>query len=404
MQTGKTARRFRHTLTWLAALVMAGTLTVPACADEYIVYVGGYTDPPSASQGIYAERFDTATGALRPIGLNPTGLAVKTVNPSYLSGTPDGRTLYAGNWQTSAIAAGGLDTVSAFRIDRKTGALSLLNMVSAGGALPNEVMVDPSGKVLVVANYGAHAQKQHNASVAASRIKADGSLGEPFFTDNHPDEPISKRQTGSHVHGIAFSKDGRHIFIADLGLDRVYTYDFDPAKPGIAPASPAFVHVAAGSGPRRLAVSPDGRFLYCNEQDNSKVTVFRIDHGRLKQIQELSTLPPAFKGRNATAEIVLDRQGRHLYVSNRGSDDIATYQVDPATGMLTRLGNVPAGGKSPRNMAFDPTGAFLFVANQMSGNVVVFRHDPNSGGLTATGRTMTVPQAGGVFFVKAEKR
>ena len=384
----------------LLLLVLAEILAVtPAVAENFIVYAGSYTDSPSTSKGIYAARFETGSGKIEPIGL-----VAKTVNPAFLSGTADGRFLYAVNWQTPAVAAGGLDTVSAYRIDRNTAALHLLNTVSAGGALPNQDLVDPSGRVLIVANYGAHAKGRHNAGMSAMKIAADGRLTQPFFVDVHPDTSVSGAEVASHVHGIAFSKDNRYVFIADLGLDRIYTYRFDAAKPSLAQAAPAYVQVAPHSGPRRLVLSADGKFLYCNQQDSSKVIAFRIDDGRLRKIQELSTLPKDYKGRNATAEIAIGGQGHYLYVSNRGADSIAVYQIDTATGALTWRQSVPSRGKSPRNMTFDPTGAYLFVANQASNNVVVFRCDPKTGRITPTNQVLDVPQAASIFFVKAGQK
>jgi len=378
---------------WVAGV----TWPASAAAQNFIVYIGSYTDAPSTSKGIYAARFDSGSGRLTPIGP-----VVQTTNPAFLTGTPDGRFVYAVNWQTPAVAQGGLDTVSAFAVDRRTGALTTLDKVSAGGALPNQALVDPSGEVLVVANYGAHAVSPHNAGIAAMRIGPDGKLAEPFYIDIHPNEPISAHQTSAHTHGIAFDKGNRHVFIADLGLDRIYTYDFDAHKPLLAHASPAFIHVPPGSGPRRLVVSSNGNFLYCNYQDSSKVGVFQIESGHLKKIQEISTLPDGYKGRNATAEIAIDHAGRHLYVSNRGADTVAVYGIDGASGTLTHLEDVSSLGKSPRNITFDPTGTFLFVANQASNNLVVFRQDRKTGHLTPVGQTMNVPQVANVFFVKAE--
>lgn len=392
------------------ALLLATACAAPAAAENYIVYVGSYTDGDAGGKGIYAARFDSESGALTPIGPVAT-----TINPAYLTGSKDGRFLYAVNWQTPAVADNKPDTITAFSVDRKTGALSQLNQVSAGGALPNEALVDPSGKVLIAANYGSGVRDKHNAGIAGMKILPDGKLSEPFYVDIHPNDAIATPPTpraggrggdpmanfGAHTHGIAFSTDNKYLFIADLGLDRVYTYNFDAAKPAISQANPPFVHVSANAGPRRLVVSPDGKFLYCNHQDDGKVSVFQIGAGgALKEIQLIGTEPDDYTGRAGTAEIVIDRPGKFLYVSNRGNDTIAVYSIDAATGMLKRLENVASIGKSPRNMTLDPTGNFIFVANQSSGDMRVFKMDHQNGHLTPTGASMPVPQAAGVFVVK----
>jgi 6-phosphogluconolactonase len=169
----------------------------------------------------------------------------------------------------------------------------------------------------------------------------------------------------------------------------------------MAPFDPPYVNVAAGSGPRRLQLNPNGKFLYVNHETDSKVSVFRVDGGNLKEIQQISTLPAGFAGRNSTAEIAIDKAGRYLYVSNRGHDSIAVYRVDPASGMLTALEWVPSRGKMPRNIMFDATGEYLFAANQGSGNIVIFKQNPQTGHLTPAGQDLKMDQPGSLAFAKA---
>jgi 6-phosphogluconolactonase len=381
-----------------AALFVFAVVTMASGADgDYFVYVGSYTDAPSKARGIYAWRLTPSTGATAPLGL-----VAETINPAYVVATPDGRFLYATNWQTPDAAKG--DTVSAYAIDGKTGALKFLNKASAGGGLPNQVIVDPHGKIAVVTNYGFRGTDpdRNNSSFAAMPVEADGKLGEPFYVDHHAGPALSPRQTtGAHTHGVVFTRDDRFAFVAELGLDRVYSYRIDASKPSITPIDPPFVTVASGSGPRRLALSPNEKFLYVNHETTSKVSVFAVDAGHLKEIQQVSTLPPDFSGRNSTAEIQIDQSGRFLYVSNRGADTIAVYAADPATGMLSVREFAPSLGRTPRNITIDPTGVYLFVANQNSNNVVIFRRDKQTGHLSAIGAPLQVDQPGSVCLVKS---
>ena len=380
------------------SLALACVLTTLAAgADpDYFAYVGSYTDAPSTAKGIYAWRFAPSTGTLTSIGL-----VAETVNPAYVEATPDGRFLYAANWQTADAAKA--DTVSAYAINGKTGALTFLNKMTAGGGLPNQVIVDPRGKMAVVTNFGFHDNPvdRNNSSLAALPIEADGRLGPPFYVDHHTGPATSPHQaTGAHTHGVAFTKDDRFAFVAELGLDRVYSYRVDASKPAMMPSDPPFVSVNDGAGPRRLVLGPNDRFLYVNHQDDSKVSVFAVDGEHLQEIQQVSTLPAGFAGRNTTAEIQIDQAGRFLYVSNRGADSIAVYAVDPAKGTLTLREFVPSLGKSPRNITIDPTGRYLFAANQNSDNVVVFRLDSQTGHLTPAAHPLQMGQPGSVFFVK----
>ena len=383
----------------LCTAFLAAVVDRASAADaHYLIYVGSYTDSPSHSKGIYAWRFDPSSGKLASLGL-----VAETVNPAYVSATPDGRFLYAVNWQTPDAATG--DTVSAYSIDKNTGALTFLNKSSAGGGLPNQVIVDPQSKLVMVTNYGFHGNdsEHNNSSLAALPIQPDGKLGAPFFVDHHTGPPLSARQTtGAHTHGVVFTKDDRFAFVAELGLDRVYTYQVDPSKRAVRAADPPFISTSAGSGPRRLVLSPDEKFLYVNHETDSKVSVFAVDRGALKEIQQISTLPADFKGRNTTAEIQLDKAGRFLYVSNRGAHSIAVYAVDPAQGTLTLREFIPSLGQSPRNISIDPTGRYFFAANQFSNNVVIFTIDPQTGHLTPTGDQLPIDQPASMFLVKSE--
>jgi 6-phosphogluconolactonase len=381
----------------LTAFVLATVAEAAAAEGDYLVYVGSYTDAASNSRGIYAWRFEPSSGKVTSLGL-----VAEAVNPAYVCATPDGRFLYAVNWQTPEAAKG--DTVTAYSINKNTGALTFLNTVSAGGGLPNQVIVDPQGKFAMVTNYGFHGTEpdHNNSSLAALPIQADGSLGHPFYVDHHTGPALSPRQTtGAHTHGVIFTKDDRLAFVAELGLDRVYTYYVDAAKPTVTTADRPFVSMSAGSGPRRLALSPDEKFLYVNHETDSKVSAFAVDRGVLKEIQQISTLPPDFTGRNSTAEIQMDTAGRFLYVSNRGADSIAVYAVDPGKGRLTLRELVPALGQSPRNITIDPTGRYLFAANQYSNNVVIFSVDAQTGHLTPTGQQLHMDQPASVFLVKS---
>jgi len=363
----------------MAALLAMLLAPLPALAAGDIMYVGAYT--AGTSKGIYAWTLDAKTGALSPLGL-----VAETRQPAHLWIAPDRKSLYAVNWEKE----GG---VSAFRIDRASGALTFLNKTSSHGAQPNQVVVDPSGRVAVTVNYT-------DGVLAAYKLEPDGKLGEVFYVEKHSGTPLSSGQPGPKQHGIQFSRDDRFLFVTDLGLDRVYSYRFDAVAPSITPFAPPYVSTHAGAGPRRIQMSPDGRFLYVDHETDSEVEVFAVDGGRLTSIQTLPTVPAEARARNSTAEIVISNDGRHLYVANRGHDSIAVFAVDRKTGKLTWRENVPSGGRTPRNIRFDPGGRWFFAANENGGNVTEFRADPATGHLTPTGVQVPIDTPGGIIFLK----
>src|SRR5436190_2384946 len=294
-------------------LLAALLLSLPAQAAQYILYAGSYT--AGTSKGIYAWIFDSQDGKIAPLGL-----MAQSPQAAHLWIAPNGKTLYTVNWENQ----GG---VSAYRIDPKTGALTFLNKTSSHGAQPNQVVVDPSGTVAVTVNYTS-------GSLAAYKLEPDGKLGEAFYVDQHTGKPLSPKQPGPKQHGIQFSRDNKFMYIADLGLDRVYSYHFDAKTPSITPCATPYVNTHAGAGPRRVQMSPDGKFLYVDHETDSEVGVYTIDGCTLKEIQVTGTVPEDAKAHNTTAEIIIADDGRHLYVGNRGHDSVAIFTIDPKTGMV----------------------------------------------------------------------
>jgi len=360
-----------------------------SATDDFLVFVGTYTR--QASKGIYAFRFRPATGKLTSIGL-----AAETDNPSFLAVHPNHRFLYAVN-EISTFEGQSAGSVSSFSIDGKTGKLTPINKTTTRGTIPAHLVVDQTGKSLVVANYGS-------GSVAAFPLNADGSIAPASAFIQHTGSSTGPRQKGPHAHAVTLSPDNRFVFVPDLGLDQILSYRLDPARATLTPNDPPFTPVTQGSGPRHFTFHPNGQSAYSLSEMGSLVTAFAYNQatGALKSLQTISTLPKDFTGTNNSAELEVHPNGKFLYASNRGHDSIAVFAIDPRTHMLTFVEHVPTQGKMPRNFAIDPTGAYLLAANQDTNNIVVFRIDQTTGRLTPTGENATTPLPVCILFLRAE--
>jgi 6-phosphogluconolactonase len=363
----------------LGTLAIALTAAAAAGAQEKLrVYVGTYSR--DGSEGIYRTELDLASGTL-----SAPALAAKAVNPSFLSIHPSGKFLYAVG-ETADFAGKKTGGVTAFAIDAKTGDLTALNQQSSEGSGPCHLVVDGSGKNVLVANYGG-------GSVACLPIGPDGKLAPASAAIQHKGSGANPaRQQGPHAHSINLDAANRFAFAADLGLDKVLIYRFNAAAGSLVPNDPPHASVAPGGGPRHFAFHPSGKFAFVNNEMLSTVTAFAYDadRGALKELQTLSTLPADFKGNNSTAETQCSPDGRWVFVSNRGHDSIAIFSVDAATGRIAAAGHAPAGGKTPRNFGVDPTGAYVVAAHQDSGTVSVLRIDAAAATLKPTGSTIRV--------------
>jgi 6-phosphogluconolactonase len=352
-----------------------------AASNLYRTYVGTYTSKTD-SKGIYEFRFDSTTGKMSALRV-----AAETKDPSWVAVHPSRRFLYAAN------EAGKASMISAFAIEPKSGKLTLLNQLPALGEDPCHLSFDRTGKFLFVANYTS-------GNVAVFPILPDGKLGEhtALVEDQGTRGPNKERQEGPHAHWIAASADNRSVYVADLGLDRVLVYKFDAARGTLGPPAKPW-EAKPGTGPRHVARSRDGKFLYVLGELESTVTVLANEGQAPRWLQTLAMLPAGFAARNDAAEIDIHPGGRFLYASNRGRDSIVAYAIDPRQGTLRQVEDVPTGGREPRHFAIDPTGTFLLAENQLSGTIVEFRIDPRTGRLTPTGETLELPSPVCITFL-----
>jgi len=346
---------------------------------ELLVYVGTYTS--GKSEGIYLYKLNLSSGELSHVA---TTRDVK--DPSYLTLAPSRRYLYAVN-ELEEFAGQKTGAVSAFAVDQRTGDLRLLNQQPSLGGSPCYVVVDRTGKFVLVANYSG-------GNVAVFPVDRNGSLGAAAdVRQNEGSSVNTERQQGPHAHCIELDATNRFAYVCDLGTDKIMIFRFNQRQGKLIPGKVPWVQAKAGAGPRHLTFHPGGKFAYVLNELHATVTAFAHDRvdGNLKEIQTTPTLPRETTAADTGADIHVSPDGRFLYCSNRGHDSIAAFKIDQRNGGLTFVAHEPAGGKTPRNFAIDPTGTFLLVANQKSDNIVTFRRDRKTGRLSATGHAAEVP-------------
>ncbi len=349
-------------------------------------YIGTYSR--GGSQGIYQLDLDLAAGKL-----STPQLAAEAVNPSFLAIHPNRKFLYSVTEITNPDGTKG-GGVNAFSIDPQTGKLMLLNQQSSKGIGSCHVTVDRAGKFLLVANYPS-------GNVAVLPIQPDGRLSPATgFAQHEGSGPNQARQDKPHAHSANMDPSNRFAIICDLGLDKVFVYRLN-TDGTLTPNDPPSATVAPGAGPRHFTFHPNGKFTYVINEMGSTVTAFNWDgeRGKLTEFQTISMLPDGVTmPDNTTAEVQVHPSGKFLYGSNRGYDSIAMFSIDPATGRLTSLGQIPSGDQTPRNFGIDPTGKWLLVGHQTTGTVRVFRIDQTSGKLEPTDSSVDIPNAVCVKF------
>lgn len=380
-------------------LLMAGSVGAmsaqAAPTDTYELLVGSYT--AGSSEGIYRLQFDSRTGQFqgKPV------LAAKAANPSWLTVSKDQKRLFVVN-ENGPGQKDAVGRVSSYAIDPKNHQLTLINQVQSLGNEPTHSSVAADGRHLFVANYSV--LEDPGGSLAILPVDATGKLSAPVQLSGHPASRVNpQRQASNHVHAVVSSPDGKYVFANDLGADKIFVYRYDPKanhELPLTPADPASVALPPGSGPRHLLFSADGKHAWLTTEMSAQVAVFDYADGKLTQTQLVDFAAGQPVSDKAGAALHASRDGKFLYVSNRGTaNQIIVFGVDPATAHLTELQRRSVEGDHPREFSLDPSGKFLLIANQKSNEIVVVERDPKTGLLGKTVQKLLIDAPSDLKFL-----
>ena len=220
-------------------------------------------------------------------------------------------------------------------------------ILPTGGDEPCHLAFD--GDDLYVANYGSGSVEK----MGGPTVSHEG---------NGPD-PV--RQEAPHCHCALLSPDGKYLVVCDLGLDTVFVYDRDLREVFRA-------KVPDGAGCRHAVFSRDGRFVYVENELGCSVSVFAWSDGRLSY---RSTLPTRtyvpHDGPDKGSAIRLSSDGRRLYVTNRGENEVVILSCRGEK--LRVIGRAPTGGDEPRDFALLGGERYALVTNQFGNTFRLYR-------------------------------
>lgn len=378
---------FKKYIVAISLICLFASLIIPVSAQEGIknnqdkgltiqtpkfAYVGSYTSKEREGHGTGIEVYRIgATGEWTSIQ------SVEGFNPAFLALDQQQHFLYA--------AHGDGTVVSAFAIDQESGQLTLLNQQLTGGKNSVHLVVDPSGRYLLVAN-------NTSGNITVLPINEDGSLAEYSDLVNLPGKigPNRTEQASSHPHQVFFDPSGHFVLVSDVGLDKIFAYRLDNISGKLLVNDPPSVATRSGAGPRHFVFHPTKPYTYVINGLDSTITTYQFDFGRgeLKPIQVMPTLPTSYVGNSAASEIMVASSGKFLYAANRGPNSIGVFSIDQSTGTLIPTEWVSTKGKGPRFFTLDPTGSTLYAANQNSDDIVVFHVNSLKGTLVPTGQVI----------------
>jgi 6-phosphogluconolactonase len=377
-------RRFLPVLASAAMILLPGLAraAAPAVAKEFYVYYGSPLG--GLGNGIASGRFDAATGKL-----TPPALLAQAEGPSFLALAADGRHLYA--------CFEGSNEVGAYAVDAATGALRPLNIQPAGGGGPCHISLDRTGRFALVANYGGGsvavfpvgangalgsrtAFDQHTGG-GPNRDRQEGPHAHGIITDPSnrfalcadlgndtihlyrfdaragtlaPHAAV-KLAPGAGPRHLLFSPNGRALFCLNELDGTLTTFDWDSdkgalTKPEVTRNLPA--GFTAFNKNAELQLHPNGRFLYASARGHDAIAVFAIDAAtsRLSLVQDVPT------GGKSPRFFTFDPTGQWVICGNQDSNTVTVFRAEAATGRLTAVGE-PVTATAPISMVFVPVPA-----------------------------------------------
>lgn len=261
--------------------------------------------------------------------------------------------------------------VTAFQIG-EDGKLTRYSCQSTHGTANCHVTISPDSRRVFATGYLNGKLSVHDFS--------DGQLSpaDPLVTYEGLG-PNPDRQEAAHAHQAIVSPDGRHLFVCDLGSDKIWIHDLIHMQASLDGVQ--FMNAPAGCGPRHLLCHPTAPLIYVFTELSAQILVCErnMDTGILTMKSQIPTLPEDYAGTPSGAAIKLHPTCRALYVSNRQHNSIAAFSVDSEDGSLLLMCRFDTGGKEPRDFGVDPTGQWLLAANQDSNTIVPFKLDPETG-------------------------
>lgn len=343
-------------------------------------YIGTQGEAPR--EGIFAFRLDETTGAMAQLGV-----VAEEERPTWVVSDPKRAILY------SVCEVGNRDarrgTITSFAITDAMGRLQPLSRRRTGGG-STHLTLSADGTMLYCANFGG-------PSAVALPVDGLGRLG-PISSEviTHGTGP-HKRQSKPHPHGVTLDPTGRFLLVPDMGADKIFVYAVKGTE--LHPLSETTF--PAGCGPRFVLFGANGRDAYMVAELSAELYHLRWDaaQGEMTHIGVTPLDPPASAHPPGAAAFGISRDGRFLYVSNRGTHTLQVYAIDPETGTLTEIQRIAAGGEKPWGLGISQSGDWLLLANQATDCVTSFRIDRDRGTLTASGHHMQIKTPTSVCFV-----
>ena len=253
-------------------------------------------------------------------------------------------------------------------------------MYSNGALLPNGRLVSPAGDVTPLGDFpvAEAVSPDEHIAVVSNAGQGEGSTPQQGnqslqVVDLTADPPAVVQNIRDHApnrdtfynEGVAFSPDGKHVYVTGGGNDAVYDYAVSADRLQLHATWLSTHKAGVPQGPevadsygysRNLAVSPDGKHIYVTNEQGGSVASLDTSTGSITWETQLSGAGAV--GSAYPAGIALSPDGRNAYITAQGQNTLIA--VDTATGLVR--GTTPV-GDHPVAITITHNGHYAFVAN-----------------------------------------
>ncbi len=284
-----------------------------------------------------------------------------------------------------AVNAGSGD-VTVFNV-HKSGTLSFLSNTPSGGAQPSAI-AEFNGLVYVLNSGGA-------GSLVGFSLNNGGQLRQI--------KNSTAFLTGTTTGGasLAFSPDGQFLVATERVANNIDVFHVQAD----GTLSPIVVNPNPAPGTFSVAFAPEGVAIVsetgpAGATNGSAISSYKVNANGT--VTAITHSLPTFAAGNCWDAITPD--GRWVYVSNSGSDNISGFNIakdgtlTPIAG--TVLGNNPSGSHNV-DIAVSSDGKFVYTINSQSGNIGVFAINQQDGTLTSLGQAGDLPKSVGFNGIAA---
>jgi 6-phosphogluconolactonase (cycloisomerase 2 family)/methionine-rich copper-binding protein CopC len=334
--------------------------------DGKYVYVTGLTDDRVA---VFSR--DASTGKLTFVeSLHDSGGNNGLNGASGITMSSDGKFVY--------IAAAVDKSIAVFSRNAETGKLTYveaivdtLNLDEASG-----VTVSPDDKFVYVAS---------NRSDTVSVFSRDSSNGKLTLV-----ETLKNGENGvtglDFASNIVISSDGTTAYVTGNN-SKAITFFLRDTSTGKLTWTASYVNnvnnVKGLDGAAGVVMSSDDKFIYVAARNSDAITVFsRESNGKLTFVETLTNTTPGISGLDQASRVALSPDGNYVYVTALTSDAIAVFSRDSTTGKLTFVESLKDtdtgidGLDGARGITVSADGKFIYVTGSEDDAIAVFTTAP----------------------------